>query len=101
MREENILRKILRIIALIVVSVIFLGPFLWMVFTSFKPLAEALRLPPTFLPETWQPQNYVDAWNSGPFLHYTKKLYYSHFISSNITIVNHYSSKLCFCKNGL
>ena len=72
MREENILRKILRIIALIVVSVIFLGPFLWMVFTSFKPLAEALRLPPTFLPETWQPQNYVDAWNSGPFLHYTK-----------------------------
>lgn len=72
MREESILRKILRIIALIVVSVIFLGPFLWMVFTSFKPLAEALRLPPTFLPETWVPQNYVDAWNSGPFLHYTK-----------------------------
>ena len=72
MREESILRKILRLIALIVVSVIFLGPFLWMVFTSFKPLAEALRLPPTFLPETWVPQNYVDAWNSGPFLHYTK-----------------------------
>lgn len=72
MREESILRKVLRIIALIVVSIIFLGPFLWMVFTSFKPLAEALRLPPTFLPETWQPQNYVDAWNSGPFLHYTK-----------------------------
>ncbi|MFO3715628.1 MULTISPECIES: carbohydrate ABC transporter permease [Anaerococcus] len=72
MRQESILRKILRIIALILVSVIFLGPFLWMVFTSFKPLAEALKLPPTFLPETWVPQNYVDAWNSGPFLHYTK-----------------------------
>ena len=54
------------------VSIIFLGPFLWMVFTSFKPLAEALRLPPTFLPETWVPQNYADAWQSGPFLHYTK-----------------------------
>ena len=72
MREESILRKILRIIALILVSIIFLGPFLWMVFTSFKPLAEALRLPPTFLPETWVPQNYADAWQSGPFLHYTK-----------------------------
>lgn len=72
MRQESILRKILRIIALILVSVIFLGPFLWRVFTSFKPLAEALKLPPTFLPETWVPQNYVDAWNSGPFLHYTK-----------------------------
>lgn len=72
MRQESILRKVLRLIALIVVSIIFLGPFLWMVFTSFKPLAEALRLPPTFLPEVWQPQNYVDAWNSGPFLHYTK-----------------------------
>ena len=72
MREESILRKILRIIALILVSIIFLGPFLWMVFTSFKPLAEALRLPPTFIPETWIPQNYADAWQSGPFLHYTK-----------------------------
>jgi len=72
MQQESILRKILRIIALVLVSVIFLGPFLWMGFTSFKPLAEALRLPPTFFPETWLPQNYVDAWNSGPFLHYTK-----------------------------
>ena len=72
MREESILRKILRIIALILFSIIFLGPFLWMVFTSFKPLAEALRLPPTFIPETWIPQNYADAWQSGPFLHYTK-----------------------------
>lgn len=72
MREESILRKIFRIIALILVSIVFLGPFLWMVFTSFKPLAEALRLPPTFLPETWVPQNYADAWQSGPFLHYTK-----------------------------
>ena len=72
MREESILRKIFRIIALILVSIIFLGPFLWMVFTSFKPLAEALRLPPTFLPETWIPQNYANAWQSGPFLHYTK-----------------------------
>lgn len=72
MREESILRKIFRIIALILVSIVFLGPFLWMVFTSFKPHAEALRLPPTFLPETWVPQNYADAWQSGPFLHYTK-----------------------------
>jgi len=72
MREESILRKIFRIIALILVSIVFLGPFLWMVFTSFKPLAEALRLPPTFLPETWVPQNYADALQSGPFLHYTK-----------------------------
>lgn len=72
MKEESTLRKILRIIALVLVSIIFLGPFLWMVFTSFKPLAEALRLPPTFLPETWMMENYADAWKSGPFLHYTK-----------------------------
>lgn len=72
MKEESIVRKILRVIALVLVSIIFLGPFLWMVFTSFKPLAEALRLPPTFLPETWMMENYGDAWKSGPFLHYTK-----------------------------
>lgn len=72
MQKESIFRKILRYILLILIIIVFLGPFLWMVFTSFKPLAETLRLPPTLFPETWVPQNYADAWQSGPFLHYTK-----------------------------
>ena len=72
MIKETPIRKVLKYIALIIVSVIFLGPFLWMVFTSFKPLVETLRIPPTFIPETFQLSNYKDAWESGPFLHYTK-----------------------------
>lgn len=72
MQKESIFRKILRYILLILIVIVFLGPFLWMVFTSFKPLAETLRLPPTLFPETWLVKNYSDAWQSGPFLQYTK-----------------------------
>jgi multiple sugar transport system permease protein len=38
--------------------VLMIGPFLWMVLGSFKPQAEFLRLPPTWLPETWTLDNY-------------------------------------------
>ncbi len=45
--------------ALLVVGlVLVVGPFAWMVLGSFKPQAEFLRLPPTWLPETWTLDNY-------------------------------------------
>lgn len=72
MERESILRKVLRLIGVVLITIVFLGPFLWMVFTAFKPLNETLRLPPTFIPETWMPENFADAWKSGPFLHYTR-----------------------------
>ncbi len=45
-------------------------PFVWMLLTAFKPRAEVVRNPPTFLPETWRAQNFVDAWQAAPFGRY-------------------------------
>jgi multiple sugar transport system permease protein len=45
-------------VLLVVGLVLVVGPFVWMVLGSFKPQAEFLRLPPTWLPETWTLDNY-------------------------------------------
>jgi multiple sugar transport system permease protein len=39
-----------------------LFPFIWMMITSFKSLEEINRMPPTFLPDLWLIENYVQAW---------------------------------------
>jgi multiple sugar transport system permease protein len=45
--------------ALLVVGLLFvIGPFLWMLLSSFKPQSELVRAPPTWLPETWTLTNY-------------------------------------------
>ena len=41
----------------------FVGPFVWMVTTSFKVPADIVRFPPTLLPERWVLENYVTMWN--------------------------------------
>ena len=41
----------------------FVGPFVWMVTTSFKVPSDIVRFPPTLLPERWVFENYVSMWN--------------------------------------
>jgi multiple sugar transport system permease protein len=45
---------------LLLVSAAFLLPFVWMLSTSVKPLEQTTEYPPRFIPETFQPQNYLD-----------------------------------------
>ena len=40
----------------------FIGPFVWMVTTSFKAPADIVRFPPTLFPERWVVDNYVTMW---------------------------------------
>lgn len=61
---------------LVVASVYVLVPFAWMLATSFKTVAESLRVPITWLPEAPTPRNYVDMWTVKPFGQY--------FLSSTI-----------------
>lgn len=63
--------KILYKVLLIAISAVFVGPFAWMVLTSFKSLNETLAIPPALLPANLNFANYVEAWNSGPFLKYS------------------------------
>lgn len=58
---------ILRHVVLIIASVAFFGPFIWMVLVSFKSASEALAIPPTFLPTEWHFENYTRLFEIAPF----------------------------------
>lgn len=45
-------------------------PFVWMIVTSLKPSAEVLLMPPKWLPSRIQWENYVQAFESAPFVRY-------------------------------
>ncbi|KKE78964.1 carbohydrate ABC transporter permease [Oceanobacillus caeni] len=62
--------KILNVIGLIVVVIIFAMPFIWMISTSLKTLGETMIFPPKWLPDELIWENFMEAWNSGPFLQY-------------------------------
>ncbi|WP_019932479.1 carbohydrate ABC transporter permease [Nocardia sp. BMG111209] len=47
-----------------VLAVLFLLPYLVMLLGSLKPRAEILRIPPTYLPQQWRPDNYVTVWHT-------------------------------------
>ncbi|KAA0022260.1 carbohydrate ABC transporter permease [Antrihabitans cavernicola] len=48
----------------VVLALVFLIPFIVMVLGSLKTQAEILRIPPTYLPKSWHPENYVDMWST-------------------------------------
>ncbi|MFD0365217.1 carbohydrate ABC transporter permease [Nocardia sp. GCM10030253] len=48
----------------VLVAAIFLIPFIVMVLGSLKSRAEILRIPPTYLPESWRPDNYATMWDT-------------------------------------
>jgi len=47
-----------------------IAPFLWMVLTSFKDISEIIAVPPTWIPESFKPSNYKDAFAAAPFGRY-------------------------------
>ncbi len=49
-------------VVLAIGAVINLVPFLWMLSTSFKTNSQAFSYPPTWIPDPFVWQNYVDAW---------------------------------------
>lgn len=55
------LTRILGTIALIVLSVIFLAPFIWMISTSLKNVPQSIATPPILIPDPVVWKNYVEA----------------------------------------
>lgn len=76
--------KCLEYLVLGLMIMIFVFPFIWMISTSLKTTAEAIQIPPTIIPNEFILQNYVDAWNSGPFFRYLGN---SIFITSAVLII--------------
>jgi len=57
-------RPVLLAAAGVIVALVFLAPYLIMIIGSFKPRAEILGVPPTYLPREWRPDNYLTLWST-------------------------------------
>lgn len=52
---------------LVLASLVTIGPFLWMILTSFKTYEESILIPPTILPAHWMLDNYQIVLGKFPF----------------------------------
>ena len=52
--------KLVSVLALLLICVGFILPFVWMLSTSLKTLDKTMALPPTFIPDPFVPQNYSE-----------------------------------------
>lgn len=67
-KTKKRLIKTISIIILLVGALIILVPFIWMVSTSFKDIADVFKYPPTFWGETFKWQNYPNVLETIDFL---------------------------------
>ncbi len=58
--------KVIRVILLLLFSGLFLYPFAWLLAASFKPRGQVFDN--KLIPDTFQPQNYIDVWNELPLI---------------------------------
>ena len=87
MRRQNKMRlkrsSVLAHFFLITGGVIVAFPFFWMLMTSFKMSGEAIRIPPSILPEKWTMDAYKKILSSLPFA----RIYINTIISTAATTV--------------
>ncbi|GAB3811450.1 carbohydrate ABC transporter permease [Tessaracoccus terricola] len=61
------MRNLPTYVLLTVVSLLFIGPVLWMVSGSFKSITEILKYPPVLFPEVFRWENYAEVFTLQPF----------------------------------
>ena len=68
---KNLIKRIFSHIFLIAVTILSIGPFLWLISTALKsPQENIFSYPPKFIPDMITFQNFIDAWNMVPFMSY-------------------------------
>ncbi len=70
----------------VVVAIVFLFPYLIMLISAFKTRPEILKVPPTYLPQDWEPSNFVTMWGT-PETPLPWNLYSTVFISIGGTVL--------------
>ena len=66
----NRVTRVLLYLAIAVLFILVVFPFYWMIVTSLQPQDAVFNVPPQFWPRHVTFQNYIDAWNSAPWLRY-------------------------------
>jgi multiple sugar transport system permease protein len=93
--SSNRLWHYLTVFLLIFCSVIMITPFIWLVSSSFKTQTQIFQYPPQWIPNPFQPENYVKALTYKPFHLYLKNTLI--IVLLNVTAVVLTSS---FCAYG-
>ena len=68
LRRSMLIGKILTYLFLIAGSIVMIFPFVWMILTSLKTLAESMQVPPTIFPAKVVLENFTYAITSLPFV---------------------------------
>ncbi len=89
MHKRQSFQHIMIHIILLIGTGITILPFLWMVFTSFKTVGEAMSIPPTILPKTFNVDSYKNILESLPF----GRVYLNTIISTLVTVIG----QITFC----
>jgi len=89
MRNRQSIQHFFIHLALIIGTGVTILPFLWMVFTSFKTVGEAMAIPPTILPKAFNFDSYKNILDSLPF----GRVYLNTIISTVATVIG----QITFC----
>lgn len=71
-KQASKLNRLLIYSLLVSLSLLFIFPFLWMIFTAFKPENEAMSFPPSLFPKIWDWDNYKEVFDIVPFATFYK-----------------------------
>jgi len=66
-------------------ALVMAGPFIWMIFSSFKPLGEIFAQPPKLFPHEWHLDNYTRALAAANF---ARGFLNSFYIAATVTLVS-------------
>jgi len=94
MRRSVLWHKVNRVLLYITITALFLAvvfPFYWMIVTSLQPQDAVFTVPPELWPKHPTFQNYIDAWNSAPWLRYFGNTF---FVASASTLISLVTSSL-------
>jgi len=91
MTRKTSLGKAIWTIALIVLALLSLVPFLWMISTSLKTRAEVFTYPPLLIPVHPQWENYLRVFQAFPFARYTLN---TAFVTITVTVLQTLSSAM-------
>jgi len=73
MRQSIFWNRVTRVLLYLAIAALFIlvvFPFYWMIVTSLQPQDAVMNVPPQLWPRHVTFQNYIDAWNSAPWLRY-------------------------------
>lgn len=85
-------------VLLILGSLVMIGPFLWMLLTSFKSITEATHTPIIIFPKHWTVSGYINAWNLLPFAAFYKNTFLMMFFRVVLSVFTSAAAGYAFAR---